>query len=129
MLPQSTQWQWGGGGRWHEGNLANASAQPTKFDLPQKNVEGSAEHLCEGKMKAAQQNGRQVDERGEASIGRGQQVDNAPHAKNFCRAPPEGSARRNCMRQKEAGGRSKRAGGKQQEAQSKARSKELGARR
>ena len=72
-------------------------------------------HLCEGKRKAAQQNGRQVDQRGEAGSGRGQQVHNAPRAKNFCRAPPEGSARRNCRRQKEAGGRSKRAGGKQQE--------------
>ena len=65
--------------------------------------------------KAAQQNGRHVDHRGGAGIGKGQQVHNAPRAKNFCRAPPEGSARRNCRRQKEAGGRSKRAGGKQQE--------------
>ena len=86
-------------------------------------------YLCEGKRKAAQQNGRQVDQRGEAGSGRGEQVHNAPRAKNFCRAPPEGSARRNCRRQKEAGGRSKRARGKQQEAQSKARtSKELGQR-
>ena len=65
--------------------------------------------------KAAQQNGRHVDHRGEAGIGKGQQVHNAPRAKKFCRALPEGSARRNCKRQKEAGGRNKRAGGKQQE--------------
>ena len=45
-------------------------------------------HLCEGQRKAAQQNGRQVDQRGEAGTGRGQQVHNAPRAKNFCRAPP-----------------------------------------
>ena len=53
--------------------------------------------------------------------GKGQQEQNAPRAKKLARAPPEGSARWFCMREKEAessktaGGQRRGAGRKQRE--------------